>query len=79
MASPTSRLIKRDHKRNIIAVAKTGISYSQVVNDAIDLIKEAAQASGTGASYAGQQVPKLLKKQQELAKQGISFEPEDTE
>lgn len=74
---PTRREMLQDHKRDLIETSKTGISSSDVVNQAIDQIIASAPASGAGvaSSIAGTQIPILLKKRYQLA--NINQEAED--
>ena len=66
---PTRREMLQDHKRDLIETSKTGISSSDVVNQAINNIIEAAKTSGAGtaSAIAGTTVPILLKKRYQLS------------
>lgn len=64
------RLIKQKYRRELVDVSKTGISNSDVVNEAIDAIVEASTGSGSGTASASTSIPRLLKKRRENEQSG---------
>lgn len=64
------RVIKKAQRRELINVAKTGISNIDVVNQAIDDIITKSQTSGSGTATSSTTVPRLLKKRREVEQQG---------
>lgn len=67
---PNTRLLRRDFRRGLIETSKTGISQSDVVNEAIDKIIADSTLSGTGSVTSSSVTPKLLKRRMDNMRQG---------